>query len=133
MLIIALLGLVVIAIAIISYRTAMNAAEQDGDSALTHHVTYKATSTGKTVIVTFTQGSSGLDGQTTASSPWSLATSLSASVAVLTVTSGTDVRDRADSVTCAIVDTASGQTLVRNAMPASPGATVTCVTGRLGA
>lgn len=134
-LITSLLGLLVIAIATVSYRTAVNAGKPDGNTAPTHHVTYQATSTGKTVIVTYTQGSNGLDGQTTAPSPWSIATDLTASVAVLTVTSGTDSHnpDRADSVTCAIVDTASGQTLVRNAVPASAAATVTCVTSNLDA
>ena len=135
MVIVALLALVLVAVAIVGYRVTSNPGRAGGDAAVAHHLTYKAGSTEKKVIVTYTQGDNDLDGQTTAASPWSIATTVTASVAVLTVTSGSDVHnaDRADSVTCAIVDTTTGRTLVSNSVPPTSGATVTCVTGNLDA
>jgi hypothetical protein len=96
---------------------------------------YKATSTGKTVTVTYTQNNNDVDGQATAASPWSTGTTVTANVAVLTVISGRDANNAngADGVTCAIVDMATGQTLASKAAPPSVGATVTCVAGGLGA
>jgi hypothetical protein len=122
--------LAAILVAVFSYRAAITSGEQDGSTAsgTVHHVTYKATSTGTTVIVTYTQGNNGLDGQTTASSPWTMNATTTANVAVLTVTTDNDIH----SVTCAIVDAATGRTVVSNSVPPSSGATVTCVTGNLG-
>lgn len=133
--IVALLALVLVAVAIVGYRMATSADRASGDAVAAHHLTYKASSTEKTVIVTYTQGNNDLDGQTTAASPGSMATTVTAGVAVLTVTSGSDVHnaDRADSVTCAIVDTTTGRTLVSNSVPPTSGATVTCVTSNLDA
>jgi hypothetical protein len=131
-----LLGLVLVAVATLAYRTTTLADQPGGNTAATaHHVTYKATSTAKTVLVTYTQGGNDPDGQTTGPSPWSMATTVTAGVAVLTVTIGSNAHnpDQADSVTCAIVDTTTGRTMVSNTVPPSPGATVTCVTGNLGA
>ncbi|HEY0811967.1 MAG TPA: hypothetical protein VGE11_01695 [Pseudonocardia sp.] len=129
----ALVAVIVVAlvVAVVSYRSAVNSGEQGSNAAggAAHHVTYKATSSGKTVIVTYTQGDNGLDGQTTAPSPWTIDTSTTANVAVLTVTTDNDVR----SVSCAIVDTKTGNTLVSKSVPPSTGATVTCVSGSLSA
>lgn len=136
MLIALLLGVVLVAIATLTYRATTLAGQPGGNTAATaHHITYKATSTAKTVLVTYTQGGNDPDGQTTGPSPWSMATTVSAGVAVLTVTIGSDAHnpDQAESVTCAIMDTTTGRTLVSNTVPPSPGATVTCVTGNLGA
>lgn len=126
--------IVLLAVVVVSYRAATNAGAGGSDTpgSTTHHITYDATSTGKTVIVTFTQGDNGLDGQTTAPSPWTMTTTTTASVAVLTVTTNnTDHPDRTDSVTCAIVDAVTGRTLVSNSVLPSVGASVTCVTGNL--
>ncbi|MDT7553890.1 MAG: hypothetical protein QOI16_2426, partial [Pseudonocardiales bacterium] len=111
-----------------------DAGPSGADTGIARHLTYKATSTERTVIVTYTQGDNELDGQTQSASPWSMATTVTASVAVLTVTSGSDTQnpDRADSVTCAILDTTTGQTLVSKSAPPSSAATVTCVAGNLG-
>jgi hypothetical protein len=132
-LIAALVAIIVVAVivAVLTYRSAINGGEKGGNApgGTAHEITYKATSTGTSVIVTYTQGNNGLDGQTTASSPWTMTTATTAGVAVLTVTTDNDIH----SVTCAIVDTATGRTLVSNSVPPSSGATVTCVTGNLGA
>ncbi len=130
-LIASVLVLVLVAVVLVSYRALHNdgGAGADTTGTTVHHVTYDATSTGKTVIVTYTQGTNGLDGQTTAPSPWTMVATTTASVAVLTVT--TNNVDTADSVTCAIVDTVTGQTLVSNSVVPSVGATVTCVTSTL--
>jgi hypothetical protein len=132
--IVAVIVLALVAVAVITYRTATNAGPSGADTGIARHLTYKATSTEKTVIVTYTQGDNELDGQTQSASPWSMATTVTASVAVLTVTSGSDTQnpDRADSVTCAILDTTTGQTLVSKSAPPSSAATVTCVAGNLG-
>jgi hypothetical protein len=128
------LVLALVAVAVIIYRTATDAGPSGADTGIARHLTYKATSTERTVIVTYTQGDNELDGQTQSASPWSMATTVTASVAVLTVTSGSDTQnpDRADSVTCAILDTTTGQTLVSKSAPPSSAATVTCVAGNLG-
>ena len=127
--IIAVFGLALVAVAAFSYRAMTNSA-QANDNTVAHFLTYKASSTGKTVLVTFTRGDNDVDGQATAASPWSLPTTVTTRVAVLTVNSGGDP-NRADSVTCAIVDTTTGETLVSNTAPPSVGASVTCVTGNL--
>lgn len=99
------------------------------DAAAPHALTYQASSTGKSVIVTFTRGAEEVDGQAAAPSPWSLATAVNSRVAVLTVNSGDP--NRADGVTCAILDTNTGRTLVKNSAPPATGGSVTCVTGNL--
>jgi len=122
--------LIAVLVAVLSYRGAVDGSEQSSNATggTAHHVTYKATSTGKTVIVTYTQGDNGLDGQTTAPSPWTINTTTTANVAVLTVTTDNDVH----SVSCTIVDTTTGNILVSNSVPSASGATVTCVSGNLG-
>jgi hypothetical protein len=136
--VIVIVAVVVLALAatavVLTYRVATNTGTSGGDTGIARHLTYKATSTEKTVIVTYTQGDNDLDGQTQSASPWSMAATVTASVAVLTVTSGSDARnpDRAASVTCAIEDTTTGQTLASKSAPPSAGATVTCVAGNLG-
>jgi hypothetical protein len=80
--------------------------------------------------VTYTRGANDVDGQATAASPWSLATTVNSRTAVLTVNSAGDP-NRADTVTCAIVDTASGKTLVSNTASPAENSSVTCVTGNL--
>jgi hypothetical protein len=122
--------LIAVLVAVFTYRSAINAGEGGGSTAgaTEHEIIYKATSTGKSVIVTYTQGNNGLDGQTTSPSPWTMTAATTASVAVLTVTTDNEIH----SVTCAILDAATGKTLVSNSVPPSSGATVTCVTGNLG-
>ncbi len=127
-LIVAVLGVVLIAVIAVSYRIADSDAAGD-NTADAHQLTYRATSSERTVMVTYSQGNNGLDGQATAASPWSTTATVTGSIAVLTVTSGNS--DRVNSVTCTIQDTNTGQTLVSNAVPPSTGATVTCVTGNL--
>lgn len=123
----ALVGIVLVAIAAVSYGIATSADKTGDETVAAHHITYKASSTGKTVTATYTQGNSDVDGQATAASPWSMATTVTAGVAVLTVTSVGD----GDSITCAIVDTTTGETLASNSVSASTGATVTCVASNL--
>ena len=134
LLIAAVLVLMLVAVGVLTYRATTAAVPSGGDTGIARHLTYEATSTEKTVIVTYTQGDNELDGQTQSASPWSMAATVTASVAVLTVTSGSDAEnpDHADSVTCAILDTTTGQTLVSKSAPPSSAATVTCVAGNLG-
>jgi hypothetical protein len=118
---------VLVALTAISCGTAPSADRTGGESSAAHHITYKASSTGKTVTATHTQGNSDIDGQATAASPWSMVTTVTANVAVLTITSVGD----GDSITCAILDTTTGATLASNFVSASTGATVTCVASNL--
>jgi hypothetical protein len=121
------LGLVLVAVTAISCGAATSADKTGGETSAAHHVTYKASSTGKTVTATYTQSNSEIDGQATAASPWSMATTVTTGVAVLTVTSVGD----GDSITCAILDSTTGKTLASNSVSSSTGATVTCVAGNL--
>jgi hypothetical protein len=97
-------------------------------------ITYKASSTsGRPVIVTYTQGNNGSGSQTQAKSPWSVDTTVTGSVAILSVSSSFDINGKQDGVTCSIIDRDTGKTLVTNSVPASGGASVTCTASNLSA
>jgi hypothetical protein len=125
--VLAALGVALVVVAVVVLLVARSG-PADEDTA-PHAITYQASSTGKSVIVTFTRGADEVDGQAAAPSPWSLATAVNSRVAVLTVNSGDP--NRADGVTCAILDTNTGRTLVENSAPPAVGGSVTCVTGNL--
>jgi hypothetical protein len=129
-LIVAVLGVVLVAAAALVYRMATKPDGAGGTAAAGHHLTYRATSSDGTVMVTYSEGNNDRDGQATAASPWSTAVTVTGSIAVLTVASGSS--DRVNSASCAVKDTTTGQTLISKEVPPSTGATVTCVTGNLG-
>lgn len=126
----AVLGVVLIVVAVVGYRAMTNTDDAGDSAAVGRQLTYQARSTGKSVIVTYTRGANDVDGQATAASPWSLATTVTSRVAVLTVNSASDP-NRTDSVSCAILDTATGTTLVSNTASPAENSSVTCVTGNL--
>jgi hypothetical protein len=126
---VAVLVVAVVAV-VVGYRMATDPEPAAGTATGGHQLTYRATSSDGTVVVTYSKGNNNLDGQAKSTSPWSTAVTVTGSIAVLTVTSSTS--DRANSVSCAIEDASTGQTLARKEVPPSTDATVTCVTGNLG-
>jgi hypothetical protein len=137
-LITSLLGFVLVIISTVAYVGAINAGVQGVNNSLNavHNVTYKASSsTGGDVIVSYTQGKNGSGSQSRAKSPWSVDTTVTGSVAVLTVSSSFDVSHpgKQEGVTCSIIDKDTGKTLVTNTVPPSGGASVTCSASNLGA
>jgi hypothetical protein len=90
-----------------------------------HHVTYKVTTTnGGEITVVYSQGSS-----PSVPSPWSVDTTVTGSVASVSASVGVDVTD---GLTCEIIDKDTGRSVVRNSVPPSPGAAITCSTISLG-
>ena len=130
MLIIAVLVVVVVVVAVVGYRIAIAPDGTAETAAAGHQLTYRATSSDGTVVVTYSQGNNDRDGQAKSTSPSSMAVTVTGSIAVLTVTSGSS--DKSNSLSCAIEDTATGQTLASKELPPSTDATLTCVTGNLG-
>ena len=129
-LIIAVLVVVAVAVVVVGYRIATNSDGATGTATAAHQLTYRATSTDGTVVVTYSLGNNNRDGQAKSTSPLSTAVTVTGSIAVLTVTSGSS--DRTNGLSCAIEDTTSGKTLASKELPPSTDATVTCVTGNLG-
>jgi hypothetical protein len=82
------------------------------------------------VVATYSQGNNDRDGQAKSTSPWSTAATVTGSIAVLTVTSGSS--DKSNSLSCAIEDATTGRMLASKELPPRTDATVTCVTGNLG-
>lgn len=135
-LITSVLGFVLVIISTVLYVEAINAGVQGVNNSLNavHNITYTASSTsGRPVTVTYTQGNNGSGSQTQVKSPWSVDTTVTGSVAVLSATSGFDINGGQDGVTCSIVDRDTGKTLVTNSVPESGGASVTCSVSNLGA
>lgn len=131
------LGFVLVIVSTITYVGAINAGVQGVNNSLNavHNITYRASSsTGGKVIVSYTQGKDGSGSQTEAQSPWSVDTTVTGSVAVLTVSSSLDISNpnKQEGVTCAILDKDTGKTLVTNTVPPSGGATVSCTASNLG-
>ena len=136
-LITSVLGFVLVIVSTITYVGAINAGVQGVNDSLNavHNITYKASSTsGRPVILSYTQGNSGSGSQTQAKSPWSVDTTVTGSVAVITVSSSIDIGNpsKQDGVSCSIVDKDTGKTLVTNSVPPSGGASVTCTASNLG-
>jgi len=129
-LIVAVLAVVGVAAVVVGYRIATNPDTAAETTTAEHHLTYRATSSDGTVVATFSQGNNNRDGQAKSTSPWSKAATVTGSIAVLTVTSGSS--DKSNSLSCAIEDATTGQTLASKELPPSTDATVTCVTGNLG-
>lgn len=137
-LITSVLGFVLVIVSTIAYVGAIHAGVQGVNDSLNavHNVTYKASSTsGRPVILTYTQGNNGSGSQTQAKSPWSVDTTVTGSDAVITVSSSIDISSpgKQDGVSCSIIDKDTGKTLVTNSVPASGGASVTCTASNLGA
>jgi hypothetical protein len=131
------LGFVLVIVSTVAYVGALNAGVQGVNDSLNavHNITYKASSSsGGAVIVSYTQGKNGSGSQTQAKSPWSVDTTVTGSVAVLTVSSSFDINspNKQEGVTCSIIDRDTGKTLATNTVPPSGGATVSC-TANLGA
>lgn len=136
-LIASVLGFVLVIVATVAYVSAINAGVQGVNKSLNavHNVTYKVTTTdGGKVIVSYTQGTSGMGSQTNTSSPWTQDTTVTGSVAVLTASTGVDIQNpnKQVGITCSIVDKDTGKTVVTNTVPPSGGATVTCSANNLG-
>ncbi len=129
-LIVAALIVTAVAVAVVGYRIATNPDRAAGTATAGHQLTYRATSSDGTVVVTYSLGNNDRDGQAKSTSPWSTAVTVTGSIAALTVTSGSS--DKSNSLSCVIEDTTTGQTLVGKELPPSTDATVTCVTGNLG-
>ena len=128
--IVAVIVLVLVAAVVIGLRITTDQETAAGTAAEGHQLTYRATSSDGTVVITYSLGDNNRDGQAKAPSPWSAAVTVTGSIAVLTVTSGSS--DRTNSLSCAIEDTTTGRTLASKALPPSTDATLTCVTGNLG-
>jgi hypothetical protein len=128
--IVAVAVLVLAAAVVIGLRMTSDEDAADGTAAEGHQLTYRATSSDGTVVVTYSLGDNNRDGQAKGRSPWSTAVTVTGSIAVLTVTSGSS--DRTNSLSCAIEETATGRTLASKDLPPSTDATLTCVTGNLG-
>lgn len=128
--IIAVLAVVLVAVVVVGYRmvTRPNSAAETATAG--HQLVYRATSSDGTVVATYSQGDNDRDGQAKSGSPWSMAVTVTGSIAVLTVTSGSS--DKSNSLSCAIEDATTGQTLAKKELPPSTDATLTCVTGNLG-
>ena len=129
-LIVAAIAVVLLAVAVVGYLVATSPEEVGTTEATGHQLTYRATSSDNTVVITYSKGNNNLDGQAKSTSPWSAAVTVTGSIAVLTVTSGSS--DRVNSVSCTIEDANTGQTLAHKEVPPSTDATATCVTGNLG-
>ena len=127
---VAVLVVVTVAVVVVGYLVATSPEEVGTTEATGHQLIYRATSSDGTVVVTYSLGNNNLDGQAKGTSPWSAAVTVTGSIAVLTVTSGSS--DRTNGLSCAIEDTTTGQTLASKELPPSTDATVTCVTGNLG-
>ncbi len=137
-LITSVLGFVLVIVSTVAYVGAINAGVQGVNDSINavHNITYRASSsTGGDVIVTYTAGKNGSGSQTQAKSPWSVDTTVTGSVAVLTVSSSIDISrpGKQEGVTCSIIDKDTGKTLVTNTVPPSGGASVTCTASKLGA
>jgi uncharacterized protein DUF4190 len=109
-------GFVLVIVSTITYVGALNAGVQGVNNSLNavHNITYKASSsTGGEVIVSYTQGKDGTGSQTQAKSPWSVDTTVTGSVAVLTVSGSIDIAHprKQQGVTCSIIDRDTGKTL----------------------
>lgn len=126
----AVLVVVAVAVVVVGNRIATSPDGTAETSAAGHQLTYRATSSDGTVVTTYSRGNNDRDGQAKSSSPWSMAVTVTGSIAVLTVTSGSS--DKSNGLSCAIEDTATGQTLASKELPPSTDATLTCVTGNLG-
>ena len=125
-----MLVVVAVAVVVVGYRIAAGPSRAAGTATTGHQLTYRATSSDNTVVVTYSKGNNNLDGQAKSTSPWSAAVTVTGSIAVLTVTSGSS--DRVNSVSCTIEDANTGQTLAHKEVSPSTDATATCVTGNLG-
>lgn len=131
------IGLVLVIISTVLYVNAVSAGVQSVNNSLNavHHVTYKVVSTdGGKVIVSYTLGNSGSGSVIDVPSPWSADATVTGSSAVLTASTNADVQNinRAEGLTCSIIDNDTGKTVVTNSVPASANATVSCSTFELG-
>ena len=136
-LVLSVIGLILVIISTVRYVSALNAGVQSVNNSLNgeHHVTYKVTTTsGGAVSVTYTQGRAGSGSAVGVPSPWSADTTVTGSIATLTASAGLDVQNpnRAEGITCAIVDDDTGKTVSTNTVPPSPNASVSCNTTDLG-
>jgi hypothetical protein len=129
-LIVAGIAVVLVAVVVVGYLLATSPEEAGETETAGHQLTYRATSSDNTVVVTYSKGNNNLDGQAKSTSPWSAAVTVTGSIAVVTVTSGNS--DRVNSVSCTIEDATTGQTLAHKEVVPSTDATATCVTGNLG-
>jgi len=83
------------------------------------------------VTVTYSQGTAGSGSGTSVSvpSPWTVDTTVTGSSAVVTASGSFDA---SDGLTCEIIDKDTGKSVVKNSVPPSQGASVTCSTFSLG-
>jgi hypothetical protein len=135
--VLSIIGFVLVIISTVIYVGALNAGVQSINDSLNaeHHVAYKVTTTdGGAVSVTYSQGRAGSGSVVNVPSPWSVDTTVTGSVATLTATSAIDVQNpnRAEGLTCSIVDTDTGKTVATSTVPPSANATVSCNTTDLG-
>lgn len=133
-LIASVVGLVLVIVSTVIYVGAIGAGVASVDKAVNgvHNVTYKVTTTGGgKITVTYSQGTAGSGSGTSVSvpSPWSVDTTVTGSSAVVTA-SGSFAAS--DGLTCEIIDKDTGKSVVKNSVPSSQGASVTCSTFSLG-
>jgi hypothetical protein len=133
------LGLVLVIASTMLWVSAIGAGVEGANKAINapHNVTYKVTTTnGGDVSVTYSQGAAGSGSGSAIGvpSPWTVDTSVTGSSALLTASAGVDIQDpnKAEGLTCEIVDRDTGKSVVTNSVPPSPGASVTCSTFSLG-
>lgn len=138
-LIASIVGLVLVIVSTVVYVSAIGAGVASADKAVNgvHNVTYKVTSTnGGKVVVGYAQGTAGpgTGGAVSVPSPWSVDTTVTGSSAFLTASSSVDIQNpnATEGLTCEIIDKDTGRSVVKNSVPPSPGASVTCSTFSLG-
>ncbi len=136
-LIASVLGFVLVIVSTVAYVSAISAGVQGVNKSLTavHNVTYKVSSTnGGKVSVNYTQGSSGSGSLIQVPSPWTLDASVTGVSAILSATGAIDFQNpnAKDGLTCEIVDKDTGKSLVKNSVPASGNASVSCVATNFG-
>lgn len=138
-LIASIVGLVLVIVSTVIYVSALSAGVASADKAVNglHNVTYKVTSTsGGKIVVGYSQGTGGSGSGSAVSvpSPWTIDATVTGSSAFVTASSSIDIQNpnATEGLTCEIIDKDTGKSVVKNSVPPSQGASVTCSTFSLG-
>ncbi|RJQ80736.1 hypothetical protein D5S17_06760 [Pseudonocardiaceae bacterium YIM PH 21723] len=133
-LLLSILGLVLVIVSTVFYVSAVKAGVDGVDKATNaeHRLGYSvSSSSGGKVTVHYTQGDGSSGSAVGIASPWTADATVKgnfASVSASTYTEFGEDFNKADGLTCSIVDKDTGKTLVTNSIPPSPNGHVDCTT-----